>query len=221
MTVLVAVGVAVIVLGAVVLLLFPDRPGGRIAWQGAEVSSIGAGLPLIVVGIVAVALASSGAVGGGANAETHGAGDRPGSAESAGGDATTQSAGGTNSASGRCTPTSNGVRVVDVPQGADALIVAGANEPKSKPFTLHFTDGGKWIGDLTARLLPSQAFAVESFFDGNCNSDVVENAEGQPIDAIPNSTNVRIPTLLGHSYVLNLGYNGSDIRVNFVSAALP
>ncbi len=65
MTILVIVGVAIVVLGAFILLLFPDRPGGRIAWQGAEVSSIGAGLPLIVVGIAAIAIGGNGVIGGG------------------------------------------------------------------------------------------------------------------------------------------------------------
>src|SRR4029453_11124988 len=62
--ILLVVGVGVVALGALVLLLFPDRPGGKIAWQGVEVSSLGAGLPLIVVGIAAIAIASSGVVGG-------------------------------------------------------------------------------------------------------------------------------------------------------------
>src|SRR2546428_11642501 len=55
---LLAVGIAVVAFGAVVLLKFPQRPGGRIAWHGFEVSSVGAGLPLIVVGIAAVAVAA-------------------------------------------------------------------------------------------------------------------------------------------------------------------
>lgn len=53
---LAAVGVGVIVLGAIVLLLMPDRPGGTIGWAGVQVNSAGAGMPLIVVGIVAVAV---------------------------------------------------------------------------------------------------------------------------------------------------------------------
>jgi hypothetical protein len=31
--ILLVVGVGVVVLGALVLSLFPDRPGGKIAWQ--------------------------------------------------------------------------------------------------------------------------------------------------------------------------------------------
>jgi multisubunit Na+/H+ antiporter MnhG subunit len=58
-TVLVVVGIAVAVFGALVLLRFPDRPGGKIAWRGFEVSSVGTGLPLIALGVAALALASS------------------------------------------------------------------------------------------------------------------------------------------------------------------
>jgi hypothetical protein len=57
MMVLVIVGIALVGLGALVLLKFPDRPGGKIAWRDFEVSSVGAGLPLIVLGVVAVAVA--------------------------------------------------------------------------------------------------------------------------------------------------------------------
>src|SRR6266849_5182605 len=55
MTVAIAVVIVVIVFGMVVLLLFPDRPGGRISLgRLGEVSSVGAGVPLIVVGLAAL-----------------------------------------------------------------------------------------------------------------------------------------------------------------------
>jgi hypothetical protein len=60
MVVLVVVGVALVVFGALVLLRFPDRPGGRLAWHGVEVSSVGAGLPLIVLGVVAIVVGATG-----------------------------------------------------------------------------------------------------------------------------------------------------------------
>jgi hypothetical protein len=49
--VLLAVGTALVVFGSLVLLRFPDRPGGRLAWRGMEVGSAGAGLPLIALGV--------------------------------------------------------------------------------------------------------------------------------------------------------------------------
>ena len=51
-------GVALIALGGVVLMLFPDRPGGEVRLLGLEVSSVGAGLPLIALGVVLVAVAA-------------------------------------------------------------------------------------------------------------------------------------------------------------------
>lgn len=50
-------GAALVVFGAVVLLLFPDRPGGKIGFRGLNVSSTGAGLPLIVLGVALVVTA--------------------------------------------------------------------------------------------------------------------------------------------------------------------
>lgn len=41
---LAAVGVVLVGLGALILLRFPDRPGGSVRFLGMEVSSIGAGL---------------------------------------------------------------------------------------------------------------------------------------------------------------------------------
>lgn len=56
--VLLIAGIARVVFGAFVLLKFPDRPGGEIAWQGMTVKSVGGGLPLIVLGVAAIAIAS-------------------------------------------------------------------------------------------------------------------------------------------------------------------
>ena len=51
-------GAALAVFGAVVLIRFPDRPGGRIAWRGLEISSTGAGLPIVVIGVGCLLLAA-------------------------------------------------------------------------------------------------------------------------------------------------------------------
>jgi hypothetical protein len=59
-TVLLVVGLAVLIFGAVILLFLPHRPGGTITLPGkVEVSSKGAGLPLIVVGIATVAYSAT------------------------------------------------------------------------------------------------------------------------------------------------------------------
>lgn len=50
MIVLGIVGITLVGLGSLVLLKFPDRPGGKVAWRGFEVNSVDAGLPLMRVG---------------------------------------------------------------------------------------------------------------------------------------------------------------------------
>jgi hypothetical protein len=54
---LVVLGVVLIAFGAVVLLRYADRPGGTIKWMGAEVTSKGAGLPLIALGVMMIGFA--------------------------------------------------------------------------------------------------------------------------------------------------------------------
>jgi hypothetical protein len=203
-TILVIVGVAIVVLGAFILLLFPDRPGGKIAWQGAEVSSIGAGLPLIVVGIVAIAIGGGGVIAGrdDGRADLGGEGGSGGSAAETG--------------IGLECPDLPQARVVDVPQGAHELTVAGPVESKTEPFSLRFIDDNQTVGVLTARKLPSDVFQVHSFVDADCQTSAIEGEPGAAaLDAIPGWRNVTIPELMGRSYVLTLGYTGSDIVVYF------
>ena len=54
MLILLMVGLGLLIFGAFILLKFPHRPGGKIAIGSAEVSSVGAGLPLIFLGVLCV-----------------------------------------------------------------------------------------------------------------------------------------------------------------------
>jgi hypothetical protein len=122
-SILVVVGIAVAVLGAFVLLRFPDRPGARIAWQGVEVSSVGAGLPLIVVGIAAIAIGGEGV----------------GTGDSGDGDRTTTG----GAAGGGCKQIFDDVpntRRALIELGVDQRIVVGAAEPKDGPVALTLTE---------------------------------------------------------------------------------
>jgi hypothetical protein len=67
MSALFIVGLGVLALGFVVLLVFPNRPGGAIQLPGGtSVNSAGAGLPVIVLGVfVMLFSATHGAVSGG------------------------------------------------------------------------------------------------------------------------------------------------------------
>jgi hypothetical protein len=51
---LLIVGIALLAFGALVLLRYPTRPGGKVAWRGFEVSSAGAGLPILALGVAAI-----------------------------------------------------------------------------------------------------------------------------------------------------------------------
>lgn len=202
MTVLLIAGTGVVILGALVLLLFPDHPGGKLAWQGVEVSSLGAGLPLIVVGLAAIAISGSGIIGGGSGG---------GAAETTPEDRTTA----TPKCPGDLTKSVPPQRVAGVESGADAQVIAGASMSKTELFGLRLTDGGKTVGAITARFVPaSGVFVIQSFVDAACHASHVESI-GEPgaLPAVQNFTDVRV-NLGGRSYKLNLG-GGTDLRVNF------
>jgi hypothetical protein len=64
------IGVALVVFGAFVLIRMPLRPGGTIRTRWFEVSSVGAGLPLIVLGVAAIIISGVDPFSGDDNDET-------------------------------------------------------------------------------------------------------------------------------------------------------
>jgi hypothetical protein len=56
MYVLLVIGIVLVIFGGLVLVKFPDKPGARIHWRGVEIRSTSAGLPLIVLGLMTMAL---------------------------------------------------------------------------------------------------------------------------------------------------------------------
>src|SRR5262245_51749619 len=159
MTSLLVVGIAVAVFGGLVLLKFPERPGGRIAWHGFEVSSVGAGMPLIVVGVAAVAIAAvrSGSTG----VPTAPISGRSGSA----------SAAATSGPSTGCS-VFQGIpraRVAYVEEGASAQDVIAADQSKRGPFALKLTENAKGIGAIRVRWIGSgKLFRIESVVEADC-----------------------------------------------------
>jgi hypothetical protein len=175
--ILLVAGVGVVVLGALVLLLLPERPGGKIAWQGVEVSSIGVGLPLIAVGLAAIAIWSGGVIGG----DSGDSGDQPIAALRCPDDLP------------KSVPPQ---RVATVESGVNAQTIAGPTVSKTEPFGLRLTDGGETVGAMTVRFLPaSGVFKVQSFVDANCHVGRVQSL-AQPgqgsLAEIPNWADVRI-----------------------------
>jgi hypothetical protein len=135
---LLGIGLALVAFGALVLLRFPDRPGGRLRFGGMEVSSVGAGLPLVALGVAAVAA---------------GVLHQPATPTDTGG-----SAGGTGGGSGAHPPEPGVVsecmamflaadpavareRQRQVNEGLEDVDVLGPNEPKQAEFALVLADG--------------------------------------------------------------------------------
>jgi hypothetical protein len=191
--VLVVVGIALVGLGALVLLKFPDRPGGKIAWHGLEVSSVGAGLPLIVLGVVAIVIAGPIRFPGASPAfsvDTPGA--EPGSAR---------------------VPAE---RIVTLEDGTHDRDIIEADQPKDQPIRIKFAQNRRTLGALTLLPFPKDGlFAVQDIVDAQ-NRPVVEysNASrGGRKDLLQNwdTLHVRFENKL---YLLRVG--GFDtIRVNF------
>jgi hypothetical protein len=193
MMVLVIVGIALVGLGALVLLKFPDRPGGKVAWHGFEVNSVGAGLPLIVLGVVAIAIAGPIQLSGAKPAFP----------------AVTPGA----------EPGSTGVpaeRTVTLEDGTHDRDVIQVDQPKDQPISIKFTQNSRALGALTLLPFPKDGlFKVQDVVDAQ-NRPVVEysNASrGGPKNVLQNwdTLHVRFENKL---YLLRVG--GFDtIRVNF------
>lgn len=205
MTALLAVGIALVVFGAVVLLRFPERPGGRIAWQGFEVSSVGAGLPLIAVGVAAVALSA-----GGVGFSGREAGVELTTAETAGGGA----AGGCLAGYFEGIPAE---RVFTLEDGVRDRDVIGTTERKEDPFGLRLNADGRPLGAIRMRFFPDNGlFRIESVVDAACRP--VEdygnvNQPGTDKHALPNFNDLGV-RFGGRSYLLKAG-GGVTIRLSF------
>jgi hypothetical protein len=193
MMVLVIVGIALVGLGFLVLLKFPDRPGGKVAWHGFEVNSVGAGLPIIVLGVVAIAIAGPIQFSGAKPsfpAVTPGA--EPGSA---------------------------GVpaeKIVTLEDGAHDRDIVQVDQPKGQPIGIKFTQNSQTLGALTLLPFPKDGlFKVQDVVDAQ-NRPVAEysNASrGGPKNVLQNwdILHLRFENKL---YLLRVG--GFDtIRVNF------
>jgi hypothetical protein len=193
MMVLVIVGIALVGLGALVLLKFPDRPGGKVAWHGFEVSSVGAGLPLIVLGVVAIAIAGP----------IQFSGAKPVSSAVAPG----------------AEPGSRGIpaeRTVTLEDGTNNRDIIQVDQPKDRPISIKFTQNNRTLGALTLLPFPKDdLFKVQDVVDAQ-NRPVVEysnDSRGGPKNVLQNSDSLHI-RFENKIYLLRvIGFD--TIRVNF------
>lgn len=190
--VLIVVGVVLVGLGALVLLKFPDRPGGKLAWHGFEVNSVGAGLPLIVLGVAAIVIAGP----------IHFPAAKPVFPVAPG--AKRGSAG------------VGAERIVTLEDGTHDRDIIQVDQPKDEPIDIKFTQNSRALGALTLLPFPTDnLFKVQDVVDAQ-DRPVVEysNASrGGPKDTLQNwdILHVRFENKL---YLLRVG--GFDtIRVDF------
>ncbi len=190
--VLVIVGVALVGLGFLVLLKFPDRPGGKVAWLGFEVNSVGAGLPLIALGVVTIAIA--GPIG------------FPG-AEPA------------FSVTPEAEPGSTGVpadRIVTLEDGTHDRDIIRVDQPKDRLISIKFTQNGRVLGALTLLPFPKDSlFKVQDVVDAR-NRPVEEysNASRGGSKTVLQNWDILHVRFEDKLYLLRVG--GFDtIRVNF------
>lgn len=203
MSALVVAGAAVLLLGAVVLLRFPDRPGGRIAWQGLEVSSIGAGLPLVVVGLVAVTLGSGIGRNDGEDAERASTGS-PG--------------GGDGARAAACARALEGVdpgRVATVEVGTRDQVVVRSDEPKVEPFGLALVEGGAAIATVRAAYVSANdLFRLEAVVDAGCDPVTVTNLTSPGTDPGRPANFSDLRLAVGPPDIVLGLKGGSDVRVD-------
>jgi hypothetical protein len=206
--VLLIVGVVLVVFGGLVLLRFPDRPGGRISWQGVEVSSVGAGLPLVVVGVVAVAFAASRSSSLGFGTSTP-----PGVPIAA--------AALTNGCLGGVFRGIPADRLASVEEGASDQVVIRATQSLSGLAGVRLTELGKTVGGMTFNYVPaSSLFKIGALVDRSCKPVAgIEDVDrpGQDPTAPQNWDTLRVP-LDGGSYDLRLG-SAPAIELSFARVA--
>ena len=210
-TLLVAVGVALVVFGAVVLLRYADRPGGTLKWQGAEVSSAGAGLPLVALGVACIVLA---VLRRPAAAPTGTSTTTPSSATAVSG---APGAAASAADSGECAAVRSlpAERVDTVEAGMRDVELLGAHERLEPPFGVVLTDGGRPVGTLRLRRYAggsasADLYKIEALVDAGCRAvREVRNASrgGNPRELV-NWDTARL-RLGGREYDLRIGGEGN------------
>lgn len=219
-------GAALVVFGAVVLLLFPDRPGGKIGFRGLNVSSTGAGLPLIVLGVAlvvtAVALPKPNLISRGGPVT----GD-PVTANPTTGDAAPPNVPGPDSApASDCTtkffaesPPVPTMRIRPLELGARTRLVLGPGETQSSEFGLVLVDvlgsaEPQVLGAITVIRRPGVGFSVLRAVDDKTCQPVglsVKKAPGVPAPAaLGNHVNLLL-RLGGDPYLLTLSSDGQVV----------
>jgi len=212
--VLVVLGVALVVFGGLVLLKFPDRPGGRIGWRGFEVSSVGAGFPLIAIG---VAVAVLGALRTSTTQTPTQSANAPSSPPSVLG------SGAGPSCFGQYLADIPPNRVAKVESGALDKPIVPAGERQDGRLGIEFMEDRQPLGAMRVDFIATDMiFRVESIVDVHCQAiTTYQNITrpGAPPAIVENHDILRV-SWGKKNYDVRLGAN-SDITVRFTLGPSP
>jgi hypothetical protein len=215
------VGIALIVFGAVVLVVLPKRPGAKIGWHGAEISSAGAGLPLIFLGLVAVlANSASGAVPVQLPGVLAGVGS-PLQTGQTGGLAVEGRARTLSACFGEVLAAIPADRVWQLEAGVEGVELVGPHQSKQDSFAVQLTDGGRPVGLVVLRLfLAGEVFRVEHAMEHECRPASHQNvSRGGDPDTMQNWDSLRLE-LSERFYELRPGLGDGRIYASFTRVVL-
>lgn len=202
MIVLLVVGIGLIIFGGIVLLKFSDKPGGRISIGPFEVSSMGAGLPLIVLGVICLFSYTDNSLfnfipwgdGNSTIATQHG---------------------------DRCFEEYFGQipedRVSKLEVGIQDKDLISTSQAKDHPIGILFLQNRDPLGGIIFNYFPgSKIFKIASIVDRSCRSveTFSNSSRGGDKKVLQNWDTVEM-ALGERSYFLRLGYDGGVISANY------
>ena len=183
--VVMVVGIGLLIFGALVLLKFPSSSGNKITWGGIEISSKGAGLPLIVLGVICVVIS--------------GTGISPGDL----GKFFPDFFNGNDNQNNCFEKFFEGIpedRVKTMEAGAKDIILIGPNQSKDEAIAINFTENRKPIGAIKFEFFFNEdMFKVETVVDSKCQ----EIKRDQDILYSWDTLEIRFED---HTYALTLRY---------------
>ncbi len=191
--VLAVLGVTLVALGTLILLRFPDRPGGNVKLMGLEVSSVGAGLPLVALGVLValVAFIQSGEDGSSSTSDE--------SSSSGGGGALVavlpKDLPACFARFFAADPAVSRNRRRSLASEVQDVDVLGANEAKADEFVLVFTDRQEVVGAAKLRYdVDAKQTSIDAVVDASCKpvSWISEGTPGPSPDVVDQYTTLRL-----------------------------
>lgn len=207
MSILTLIGIAVLILGVIVLLKFPERPGGKIAFGSFQVSSIGAGLPLIALGVFCVVIA-------------RGEISLPFWTSENGGFENGDGVPGCFQQSLAGIPPE---RIASVETGTQDFDFIGPYQETAEPFALILLANQTAVGAIKARFIPNNdMFKIAGIVDHDCAEveSYANASRGGDKRVLLNWDTVQI-RLGDGEYALRLGHDAGAIGVNYFRRLSP